>query len=300
MCALMARRMHSAPRMRSSNLHFDASLEFVAERGRRSPLPELIGALVVSVLVAAASIAGIALPAAYAQEAPSWAAQGIGQDLVDIFLAVPLLVWSAILALRGSRRATFVLAGGLAYTVYELVIYAFCLRFNALFLIYCGVLGSSFFALAGVMARLARRKAARWFAEPIPVRVTGAFLIAVGAGFYALWLGDVVPALVSGTVPKAIVEAGTATNPVYVMDLSIVLPLHIIAGISLLRQRPLGLVLAPVVLAFGSLMALSIAAMIVVMRARGLAGSYGIVAAMGALSAASALLLGRLLRCVPG
>ena len=61
-------------------------------------------------------------------------------------------------------------------------------------------------------------------------------------------------------MPDSIAEAETPTNPVYVIDLSVILPLHVATGISLLRGRPFGSLLAPIVLAFGLLMALSMAA----------------------------------------
>jgi len=97
-------------------------------------------------------------------------------------------------------------------------------------------------------------------------------------------------------VPSSIVEAGAPTNPVYVMDLSIVLPLYVIAGSALLRRRPLGDWLGPVILAFGVVMAFSIGGMMVVMRMRGIEASLGVAGAMGVVSAASGAILAVLLR----
>lgn len=259
-----------------------------------SPLP-IAGSFLLSILVALVSLAGIRLPSTYARETPNWAAQAIGQDWVDLVLAVPWQIISGVFALRGSRRALLVLAGGLLFVLYEFVIYAFSLQFNRLFLLYCATLGVSFFTLIGVGVRLFRDEM-RSSARRPPQRLAGTFLIAVAVIFSALWLADIVPALVQGTAPKSIAEAGTATNPVYVMDLSIVLPLHFIGGVALVRGRPLGYLLGPVLLGFGALMALSIAGMMLVMRARGIEASLGVAAAMALVACASAAVLVQFLR----
>ena len=111
-----------------------------------------------------------------------------------------------------------------------------------------------------------------------------------------LWLGDIVTALALHSTPPSVQEAGVPTNPVHVIDLSIVLPLHVIAGVALLRRRPLGYVLAPVVLAFGVPMALSLAGMMLVMRTRGFEASLALVSSMILIATASAAILAFLLR----
>jgi hypothetical protein len=124
-------------------------------------------------------------------------------------------------------------------------------------------------------------------------------LVAIGVLFGFAWLSEIVPAIFWNTVPDAIAEAGTPTNPVYVMDLSVILPLHLGAGIALLRGRPIGSLLAPVVLAFGVLMALSIAGMMVIMRIRGAEASLGVATGMTVIALMSGAVLWRLLRSTP-
>jgi hypothetical protein len=279
--------------MSIARIRFDASFELPTER-RGWPLPAL-GGVAAAALMAMTSLAGILVPSLYAKESVNWAAQAVGQDWVDLLVAVPWLAITTVLSARGSLRAAFLLAGGLAYTLYEFVIYGFSLHFNALFLVYCAELGVSFFALVGLAHRFARDDASRWFSEPVPARGVGVFLIAIGACFAMAWLGDIVPAVISGTVPQTIAEAGTTTNPVYVLDLAVVLPLHVVAGVALLRRRPVGKVLAPVILSFGVLMALSIAGMMFVMRLRGVEASIAVAIAMMIVSTASAVFLGMLL-----
>jgi len=253
------------------------------------PRLPIVAAYPLAALVALASLGGLFIDDLYARETANWAAQSVGQDWVDLVFAVPWLLLSGLFAQRGSRAALLLLAGGIVYTFYEFVIYAFALHFNAFFLVYCAVLGLSFFSLAGIALSLVHAPQA---SGPTPsARAAGIFLLAVGVLFALLWLKDIVGALVQQTTPPAIVEAGTATNPVYVMDLSIVLPLHVMAGWALLRRRAWGYVLGPIMLAFGVLMALSIGGMMLVMRQRGIEASLGVATVMFLVSAASGVLL---------
>ncbi len=282
--------------MRTARLHVHASFVLPREVGHRRVPFSILAAMPLATLVAFVSLVGVLSPSIYARETPNWAAQAVGQDWVDLLLAVPWLAISGVLALRGSRRALFVLAGGMLYTFYEFVIYGFAVHFNALFIAYCATLGVTFFALSGLAIRFAGEDVSRWFRASVPVRTTGAFLIGVALLFTMLWLGEIVPALVHGTTPLSVSEAGAPTNPVYVMDLSIILPLHAIAGIALLQRRTLGYVLAPILLSFGVIMALSIAGMMLVMRQRGIDASGFVAAAMVLVAAASAAILALVLR----
>jgi hypothetical protein len=281
--------------MHTARVPLGASFDLPMETRPAKSLP-LLAAFPLAALVAVASLGGILIPSTYAQESPNWTAQAVGQDWVDLLVAVPWLFLSGLKALRGSRRAMFLLAGAMLYTFYEFVIYGFAVRFNAFFLLYCATLGVCFFALVGMAYQLFREDVRHWYAAAPPVRPAALFLIGVGALFALVWLGEIVPALLEGRVPGSIGEAGVLTNPVYVMDLSVVLPLHVIAGVALLRRRPLGYVLAPAVLAFGVLMSLSIAGMMLVMRERGVEASLAVAAGMLIICVATAAVLGSLLR----
>jgi hypothetical protein len=270
-----------------------AEAKAAAERRRSFPVA---AAYLLATLVAFVSLLGIALPNIYQQETPNWAAQGVGQDCVDLLLAVPWLLFTGWLAARGSRRGLLLLAAAELYCVYEFAIYAFALHFNALFLAYCAALGLSFFALAATAMLLSKVDVRRWYSEGPVLRVAGGFLIAVGLLFAALWLSEVMPALLQGGTPRSIREAGLPTNPVYVLDLSIILPVHGVAGWALLKRRALGYALGPVLLGFDTLMALSIAGMLLVMRLRRLDASLGVAGFMFGLALASAGVLWLLLR----
>jgi hypothetical protein len=261
---------------------------------RRTTRIDLIAAasFVLAGLVAVASLAGILMPAVYAKETASWAAQGIGQDWIDLVLVAPLVALCGVGILRGSRRAFLVLAGALVYLMYSFVLYAFAVHFNVLFLVYCATLGISFYALLGITSHLQDVHATEWFGGKAPLRrFGGVFLILVAVAFGGLWLSAVIPSLVRGEPPAELEDAGLITNPVYVLDLAFVLPGILVAGVLLLRNRGPGAVLAPIAASFNVLMTAALIGMMVAMNARGVTANLTIAAAMGVLTLISTGLL---------
>lgn len=225
----------------------------------------------IAILVAVAAATGIANPAIYARETASWAAQGTGQDWINLVVCAPALLAAGAVALRGSRRARVIVGGLLLYTAYSFVIYAFAMHFTMLFLVYCTILGSSTFALIDLVAALRAGDGESWYDERAPVRLTAATLMGIAGIFGALWLIQIVPALVTCTDPSGLEEVGLVANPVHVLDLSLLLPAMVVVGMALLRRRPFADVLAPILLTFAIMMAIAIGGMVAMMYVRGLA-----------------------------
>lgn len=226
------------------------------------PRTTLVWSGVLSVLVVVASVAGLADPAVYEQETRNWATQAKGQDLGNL-LAVLVLVVAAVRYRQGSPRAGLVWLGTLLYLIYAFVVYAVAVHLNYLFLVYVAVLGLSawgvVFHVGGLRAgdvqhpRGRRRTVAAWV------------LIVTGVMFAALWLSELVPALLTGTVPASLADAGLAVNPIHVIDLSMVLPGFVICGVAALQGRGHGLFWLAPWLVFSVLMGSSIIAAMVLM-----------------------------------
>jgi hypothetical protein len=254
---------------------------------------------VLASLLALTALGGILLPSTYARETATWAAQGVGQDWVNLLLVVPWIALSGVWAARGSRRALLLLGAGLVYLVYGFLAYAFAVHFNALFLLYCAVLGLSFFALASLGGILHDSAVPSWFvAERVPVRLAGVTQLVIGALFALVWLSEVLPALLRGVPPPSVVEAGLLTNPVHVLDLSLLLPALILSGISLLRRHPLGLALSPLLLGFAALMVSAIGGMVLVMALRRVAVQWALAVSFAVVAVAAFTVLAKLLMAV--
>jgi len=249
-----------------------------------------------AVILAIASCGGLFLPSMYADETRKQAALSIGNDAGNLAFIVPALVIAAILALRGSCGARLVWMGTLAYLVYDFLGYALALHFNSMFLAYCGVLGLSFYALAGTLMALPIAEVARRYGPRTPVKTTASVLLLMGVAIVVHWLSEIVPALLAGQVPQAVRESGLLTEAVAVLDLAFGSPACMIAAILLLRRKPLGFVLGPVVLTFLALSSLVLAPMGIEMARRGFeAGRALCVIGLG-LAVGNAILLALSLR----
>jgi hypothetical protein len=246
-----------------------------------------------AILTAAASAGGIFLPSTYARETPLWGTQGAGQDVVNLIVVVPLLLACAWRARRGSVRAALVWFGVLLYLVYSYVLYAFFVHFNALFLVYLGVLGTSAYALAGAAAGLDARAWANCLSLARGERALSVLFMATAVLFGALWLSEIIPALEAGRTPQSAIDTGLIVNPVHVLDLAFVVPAMIVTSALLLKRRPAGLLVAVPLATFMAIMGLAIVGMAVATSLHGL-GSAIVAAPMTVLVGVTALLARRL------
>jgi len=223
---------------------------------------------VLAALVTAASLAGLRAPGTYARETAAWASQAMGQDVVNLAVA-PLLVLCAVLARRGSLRAHLVWLGLLAYTSYAYLLYAGFLHFTGWFPVYVAAFGLSTWLLVAGTSVVGPDHLRPLFDERTPRRGIGGVLAGSGLLTGALWLAELVPALLADRVPDGVAEAGQVTNPVWLLDLGLVLPLMVATGVLVWNGSRLGLLLAGPLLAFGAVMSAAIVAMQVSVAADG-------------------------------
>lgn len=222
-------------------------------------------AFVLSLSVAAfaflSSIVGLAVPAFYAADPLVLQPQLLGQDLVTLVVAAPLLLLAAWRASKGSLVGYVSVTALMFYMAYAYATYAFGTRFNALFPAYVAILGASTFALFVLIRHLPVHRVTERVWAGMPRRsVAGAALVIV-AVFVFLWGADIVPALVEGRPPDSAVQFETPTSSVHVMDLAFLLPLGVIAGVMLLRRQSMGVLLAGVFLIKGITIALAVLSM---------------------------------------
>jgi hypothetical protein len=251
-----------------------------------------------SALMALASAAGLFLPVVYAKESASWAAQGAGQDVVNIIIALPVLVISAWYVRKGSVRGLMVLLGALVYVVYSYATYAFFVHFGPAFLLYVATLSSSAFALAGVSASVGFDELRNAWPENFRLRSVSLVLVLIGIVFGAMWLASIARALASGTAPEGVAEIGLPVNPIHVLDLAFVLPLTIVTAMAHWQRRPFGLLFAAPLLVFFAIMDCAIISMTYVMWGRGISASLAVVPMMAAGLVISVVLSVLMLRAV--
>lgn len=191
------------------------------------------------------------------------APQGIAQDFITLFVAIPLLLGALFWARKGSIRARILLAGILGYFLITYLFYLVMGMYNVLFLIYAALLGTSFFAFANVMLSFDLNDFADR-AKEVPVRFAGGFLIFSSIAIALMWLGIVVPPLLDGSIIPKEVEHYT-TLIVQGLDLGLLLPLAFVSGMMFIKQKTLGYLLGPVYLVFLSLLMVALTAKVVAM-----------------------------------
>jgi len=216
----------------------------------------------IAILLAIAAGGGLFISGLY-RDTPNLVAQAIGQDAVTLMVALPTLVIGAFLASRGSHAARLVWLGALVYMVYTYVGYAFDIRFNPLFLVYVALLGCSTYALIGGLVTTDLADIKVCFTAKTPIKAVSIYLGVIAVLFYLLWLSEAVPASIAGKTPQSVIDAGTPTNLVHVLDMAWVLPALAITAVSLWRKQPLGHTLAGALLTFLVLLILAILSMVV-------------------------------------
>jgi len=249
-----------------------------------------------AILTAIVSYSGIFIESTYARENRLYAAQGIGQDIVNLFIVVPILLIAAIFAWRKSKLGFLIWSGAIFYLAYSYTIYSFGLHFNNLFIAYCLILGLSFYSLIYFVIISLNENVSEWFTKGFSTKSTGIFLIVIATLFYFIWLSEIIPAILINATPKSIIESGLLINPVHVLDIAICLPALIITGITLIKKKNIGFLLAPTMMIFCIFMSIAIEAMVFVMKTKGFDANISLAIVFGLITLISSIFLSQYLR----
>lgn len=176
----------------------------------------------------------------YYWDTVSSVAQMQANDLITLAVAVPLLIVSFILALRGSLRGKMVLSGASLYAL---------------------ILAMLSFDLESLPGRFSPKLPRAWIAG----------LLFFAAAFLLLaWSGRIAAAYASAAAPSL---ENTTSMFIQAMDLAIIVPLCLVSGILLLRKSPWGYLLASVGLVKFSMLGMAVSLMAVNMVRNGVAVS---------------------------
>ncbi len=222
------------------------------------------------IFLVTASVFGVFVDITYARETASMEAQGIGQDIVNLFIVVPAVIITLVLMRKNRRIATLIYGGLIFYVLYSFIIYSMGVHFNFMFLVYCFTLGTASYIFIFYFYALSRVNVKDWFNEKTPNQGLAILFIIVASMFYMLWLKDLIPAIINNEVPKSVSDYHLLVNPVHVIDISFALPGLIIAAVLLLKKHSLGYILAPVVLVFIIILTIALAAMVTMTRIKGI------------------------------
>lgn len=206
----------------------------------------------------------------YFWDTVSSAAQMQANDLITLFLALPLLLVSFFLVVRGSLRGKMVLAGILGFILYTYTTMCFGAHFNALFSIYVALFSASLFSLILTLMSFDVKSLPGFFSAKLPRGLISALLFFAAAFIVLAWSGRISAAYAS---PSAPVLENTTSMFIQAMDLGIIAPLCVVSGVLLLRGHPWGYLLAPVSMIKFATLGIAVSLMAVNMARRGVAVS---------------------------
>ncbi len=285
---------------RHAPVHITADLVLVDEPTtslgsvtHRDPKPWLQLSLALAALSAVGNVVALLdVDRHYGAETEMFVDQAIAQDLANLLVIAPLMALLAWRSLRGSVAAYLLWLGFLTFTIYNYVIYTFSIHFGPLFLLWVAVFGLAIFTLIGGAVSLDANAVANAL-DFRKERLAAGFLLLAAVLFGALWLSDILPALMEGGAPTGATDANLPTNPVHVLDLAFFLPVVLIVGGALWQRRPLGYAAAPALLVFLALTGLPIIATVFVAAARGTDPAWQLLGPIGVITLAAILLAWR-------
>ena len=185
----------------------------------------------------------------YKYDTPIGATGFTAADVITLFLAIPILVVSLFMYRRGSVKGGLLLTGTLSYFLYNYTSMGFGAAYNNLFLAYTLIFGASLFGLILALLSFDLKTFPSHFSKTLPRNGIGIFLIVSGIILSLIWLVlSIIPALL---VSKAPPEANYYTTFLTgIIDIGMVAPALIIAGVLIRRNNPSGYVLASTLLIF--------------------------------------------------
>ncbi len=178
-----------------------------------------------------------------------WAnAQWLGQDLVTVFIAVPMLLVSYVQAISKKRwKWNMVLAGILFYFVYTYAFFVIVAKLTFLYLFHLPIFGLSVIGLFTTLLNLFHKEYKIESRNIWTKRGVICFLLLIATMLSFLWLSDIISHL---TIPNYLSDTPNGEPPliVYSLDLGIVVPLMLIAAFGYLKNTQYGFKLTGVLL----------------------------------------------------
>jgi len=190
---------------------------------------------IIAILMAAASIAGL-LYSAVIYPTDELLQSFMPNDVVNLFIGIPILLGSIWLARRGQLIGLLFWPGALFYVLYNYIAYVFGMPSSVLFLLYLTLVTLSAYTIIGLVASIDGTAVQRRLTGVVPERAAGGVLAGLGILFSLRVVGVIVGALVSQspvvTTELAVLVSDFMTSPAW-----------IIGGVLLWRRKEFGYVI---------------------------------------------------------
>ncbi len=219
-----------------------------------SILPIYILSSFIAILVAVASVAGL-LYRANIYPTGELFQTFVPNDVVNLFIGLPLLLGSIWLTWRGKLIGLLCWLGGLFFVFYNYTAYVFAMPFNWIFPLHLILMMLSVYALVALVALIDGKAVQQRLGGSVHERFGGGVLAGLGILFLLRVVGVMAGALTSGTLPA---ETELAVN---IADF-LTTPAWVIGGIMLWKRKELGYVTGLGLLFQGSMLFIALIALL--------------------------------------
>lgn len=158
-----------------------------------------------------------------------------GTDLVTLLVGLPLLWWATRWYRRGAVAGGLLLAGALTWFLYAYASLSLSAAYNELFLLQVALVSISLWALALTVGSVHLADLPPEQAMALPRRRLAWLLVGSGALTALVWLQPLASTLPSGSAPPMLQHSTTLVTEV--LDLALVAPAAVVAGMLLRRRR---------------------------------------------------------------
>jgi len=174
----------------------------------------------------------------YKYDTVSAAGTNKGTDFTMLFVATGF----AFLTVKRKKtvKDRFLQAGLLSAFLYYASYLVFGVTFNRLFPVYVLLFSSSLFALIFLLSKLIKEDNLSAELAKKSLKGTAIFIIICGLSVF-VWLPDILQALIAGPSFEIYI-----TEPTFVLDFGVILPLFVGCGILILKKKILGYKLASI------------------------------------------------------
>jgi hypothetical protein len=207
-------------------------------------IPDYMLYIIIGLLVIA-SLSGIFLENLYNDNLLVQSAW-YGTDLITFILAFPIFLMSIVLYKKKTLFGLLLVFALLYYSLYNYAFYLFSAAFNSMYLLYVFIFTGSLYGILMIIRKIKIKAIAERYRDDTPTKLIGGFMILVAVILGVFHIGLSLSYVFTGEVPAIIKNVGHPTNVIAALDLSMVVPVALFGGISLIKKQPWGYVLAVV------------------------------------------------------
>jgi hypothetical protein len=182
-----------------------------------------------------------------------------GTALVVAAVAVPVLLAAMWSSSRGSLRAIIVWLGAAGYLLYNAVMLLFATPYNRFFLAYVAMFALALWSIGAVLVQTDVTGLARHVTGPLPAHGIAVYGWTVAVLNALVWLRTIIPTVADPHPGDFLIGSGFITQPVYIQDLAVWIPLMLVAAAWLWRGLPWGYLLTTSLLTLWVIEALGVA-----------------------------------------